>query len=239
MAFALISNAAAATSDSVLPATTTGIDTTGANLIVIITAHYHETGRGPVTVSDSKGNTWTALTTYVAGDPGCKVQPFYSASPTVGTGHTFTASTAAGATYHVIAVAAFSGAHATPYDTINGASSAGATSLAAGSITPSQDNCLVICGMGYEDSTAASVDSGMSATNTIASTANNEGCGLAYKIQTTAAAINPTWSWTNSVACASAVFSFKAAAGGGGGPQTKRLVNSATIRSLVNAGLVN
>lgn len=215
MAIALVANAIAVSSDGEADAVTSAINTTGANLLVVMIGHYDE-GRGPVTLSDSKTNTWTPITSYGVGGTNQKIIGFYVASPTVGSGHTFTAHTESGLTYHAICVAAFSGAHATPYDTINGNSSSGAASLAPGSITPSEDNCLVVSGVNYDSASTGSVDSGMTVTDKVENGAGNQATGMAYKIQTTAAAINPTWSWTGSVSCATNNISFKAAAGGGG-----------------------
>src|SRR5262249_1127355 len=68
--------------------TTSSVDITGATLIVITTA-YDGTPTG-CTVSDSKSNTWTGLTTYTGGLDALKI--YYAVNPTVGTGHTFTCS---------------------------------------------------------------------------------------------------------------------------------------------------
>lgn len=70
--------------------TTDAIDTTGATLLVVILSDH--AGTSPV--SDSKGNTWTALTAQAAvdvgGGIGGAVRLHYVINPIVGTGHTFT-----------------------------------------------------------------------------------------------------------------------------------------------------
>ena len=66
-------------------ATTSAIDTTGATLLVALIVT--DTGGG--TMSDSKGNTWTALTAHSGGTT-VTGQLFYVSNPTVGSGHTFT-----------------------------------------------------------------------------------------------------------------------------------------------------
>src|SRR6266536_1343851 len=99
MAFSLIGTAQAQASNS---PTTTGIDTTGADLLV---ASVHEYAGGPAgTVSDSKGNTWHALTPQGSGAT-TKITIFYAwgSGLSVGAGHTFSY-TAAG----VFAVVSFS-----------------------------------------------------------------------------------------------------------------------------------
>ena len=57
MAYSLVSNTAASGTDSSV--TTTAINTTGASLLVLGIA---VDGAATPTISDSKGNTWTALT---------------------------------------------------------------------------------------------------------------------------------------------------------------------------------
>ena len=62
--------------------TSSAVDTTGANLLVLSAAYF-----STITVSDSKGNTWVPLTVRGSGPIH---QLFFVASPVVGTGHTFT-----------------------------------------------------------------------------------------------------------------------------------------------------
>jgi hypothetical protein len=87
--------------------TTSPVDSTGANFIIICAPWY---SGSTLTISDSYFNTWTKLNQYGSGDP---ENAFYiSANPTVGTGHTFTAS--GGAIYSPIAVIGFSGGASSP-----------------------------------------------------------------------------------------------------------------------------
>jgi hypothetical protein len=76
------------------------------------------------TVTDSNGNTWVALTVHNTSNFAHRF--WYVASPTVGAGHTFTVS--GSQTYPAIMVSAWSGAHASPFDTETGNTMAGATS---------------------------------------------------------------------------------------------------------------
>ena len=120
MAFSLVANTAKGTADTV-SVTTDAIDTTGADLIVINTATFITSDRG-VAVTDSKGNTWTPLTQYDGSDSTTRL--YYSLNPTVGTGHTFTATSTGtvAVVYPSIQVSAWSGAHDTAsYDVENGA----------------------------------------------------------------------------------------------------------------------
>ena len=187
--------------------TTSAIDTTGADLIVVAVARYIG-----ATVSDNKGNTYTAATGY-GSDP--VLTFYYCQAPTVGTGHTFSVGSVASG-YAALAVAAFSGSGASPLDQQNGAS--GET---AGSITPSASGELIISAYGGHNTAGPSAVSGMTLLD--AAQFNNStqvayGIALGYAIQTTATAINPSWS---GIALSvpgetSIVAAFSAAAGGGG-----------------------
>ena len=207
MAYALINHVEAGLGAN--GGTTGSIDTTGASFLVL-NVSYYDPGTAP-TISDSKSNTWSALT--LQSSTGSS-RLYYCASPSVGTGHTFSANGTG--SYPSLQVLAFSGSHGTPFDQQNGATSAGATSLATGSITPSEDNELVIAGLVHGDNTAGavSIDGGFTAYKNAFSSGNNMGGGIAYLIQTTATAANPSWSVTTSTQLAATIASFKAAAGG-------------------------
>lgn len=193
--------------------TSDAIDTTGYNLIVIGITTALNTAATP---TDSKGNTWTALTGQGAGNVYARL--WYSINPTVGSGHTF--STSGSATYPSIFVLAIAGAAAAGFDQQNGAASASATSVQPGSITPTEDNELIVALCTNDDTgNTLSINGGFTiAQQNVSVGAQAEGGGLAYLIQTTATAANPTWSWGgSSEAVATVIASFKAAVGGGGG----------------------
>lgn len=210
MAYSLVTHVEAGGSANGV--TTGTVDTTGATLIVISTSRYSPAGES-TTVSDSKGNTWTALTLSQAN--GVANRLYYCANPTVGSGHTF--STSDTGSYPSIAVLAFTGNTATPFDQENGGLAV-ATSLTIPSVTPTEDNELIVAGISHENNTAGSVtiNGGFTAYTVAYSSGNSEGGGIAYLIQTTATAASPTWNITNSAAIAARIATFKAAAGGGG-----------------------
>jgi hypothetical protein len=189
--------------------TTSSVNTTGANLLVVAVTYYGNT-TDPV-LSDSKGNTWTGLTAREQSGTTMSVRLYYCVPTSVGSGHTFTAGPG-GTSYPTISVSAFSGAAASPYDQETGAATAGSvTSFQPGSITPSENNCVLVTGVST-GGTSHGVDSSFNATATDNVGAQHLGGGIAYKIQTTAGAENPTWSWATSSSKASAMASFKAAA---------------------------
>jgi hypothetical protein len=193
--------------------TSSAINTSGANLILIAVSWY--TVFGDPTISDSKGNTWTARTRRADGsEVACRI--YECESPTVGSGHTFTASGAN--TVATIAVLAVSGAKSGAFDQESGGFPGGnGTSIQIGAFTPSEDNCLVfttVCT--YGDGTP-SADGGFTSHGVATLASTYMGGGLAYLIQTTAASAGPTWSWSTSAPRVMAMAAYKAAAGGGGG----------------------
>jgi hypothetical protein len=200
--------------------TTAGLNTTGATLLVLSAAWVYS---GSATISDSKGNTWTPLTGQVA-SPQCQVQLFYVVNPTVGTGHTFTVS---GTTiFPAVTVTAWTGQAASPVDQQNG-NTATATTVATGSVTPSQSNELLIATTCHNNQYTSSINSSFTISddeNGMASFAY--GNVMAYLVQGSASAVNPTFSGNGSSnTWAAAIATFKAAGGapprapcmGGGG----------------------
>ena len=187
-------------------ATSAAIDTTGATLLVIAQAGLNA---GTPTPTDSKGNTWTALTEYAGGN--LSVRLYYCANPTVGTGHTFTALWGGGS-YASIAVAAFSGTLNAAPDASGGAGSASGTTQQPGLLTPSVDNCLVVTGFMYVSGTVpgpATISAGFNVTDDIGNATTTIPVAMAYQVQTTATGVNPTWSSNvaaERVAAAMAVF---------------------------------
>ena len=171
--------------------TSAGIDTTGATFIVIASPFY-ESSPAP-TISDSYGNTWTKATAYTGtGLNSAVLQFFYCYNPTVGAGDTFTSSGAV--SYSSLAVLAFSGSTGSgPVDQQSGNDNGFQT----GSITPRTNNQLVVTAVSeaVAGDISSSIDPGFTITDTLANSSGNYfGIGLAYLIQTTATAENPTWS---------------------------------------------
>lgn len=206
MAYSFINHVEAAL--GVNGGTTGSIDTSGANLLVIALSWYHS-GTEP-TVSDSKSNTWSGLLKSNTAFTASKI--YYCQGGTVGSGHTFTASGTG--SYSSMCVLAFSGAAVTPFDQQNGATATADVTLATGSITPTENDEVVIAALSHENNSsgAVSIDGGFTAYKQAYSAGAGEGCGIAYLIQTTATAANPTWNITNSSHLSARIASFKAAA---------------------------
>lgn len=172
----LIAHAGASGSVST-PGATSGKDTTGANLILLL--NVSDAGGTP---SDNKSNTYTALTQY--GPPYLRF--WYCYNPTVGSGHTFTT----GGTYPAICMAAFYGAAASPFDGQNGA-----LALSPGSVTPATAGELFVAGLGQGGSgDSPSINSGFAITDAqLAVSGLSYGCALAYRFHDGQTALNPTW----------------------------------------------
>ena len=202
MAYSYITSAKG---NALADAVTNAVDTTGADFFVLVIACPDTYTDTP---TDSYGNTWTEITSYSNAEP--KVRTFYStANGGAGAGHTFTAPNDVVGT---IFAAAFSGGdQSAPLDVQNGAN-AYASSLATGQITPTENDCLIIAGYSVNGSGASpmSIDSGMTEVqeeNFVSGT--SYGGSISYKIQTTATAINPTLTRSDTNGQAATVISFK------------------------------
>jgi hypothetical protein len=225
-AVALIGNTKASASGN-STATTPPVDTTGAHLLVAVAVTYSTVSCGAgVTMSDSKnGSTWTSAQNYAQGTANICI--WYKANPAVGTGHTFSFAPHVSGGYPTLFVSYWSGAATTtPKDASHsGAGSAAGTTLQPGSITPSEDNELLITAMAHNDTgnTTVSVEFTRQDTQTNNSYATG---AWGYEIQTTATARNPTWTLTTSgVARVAALAAFKAAGAAPPAAARRRVIN--------------
>lgn len=209
MTYALIAHATptSGTSSSV---TTPARDTTGANLIVVFVADGNGVPSG-TNLTDSAGNTWTALNSHNF----VPCRQFYCQNPTTSASHTFTY--ANGSSFSGMSMQAFSGSTASPLDVQSANGDIGVTALQPGSITPTQNDDLIVTGVAIGGNPVTfSIDSGFTVTDNGGITGTSIANGMAYLIQGTAAAVNPQWSWSGSQQASSTMASFKAGAGGGG-----------------------
>jgi len=205
MAFSLVSSVAAAPGST--GGTTGAINTNGANLLIVVISDFG--GASQSTLSDSESNTWNELT-LLNFNSNARCTIYYAYNPNVGASHTFTYDVQTN--FPTIMALAFSDADtAAPFDVENGAGVTG-TSLQPGSVTPSENDELLICGLttANEEGSTPSIDSSfIEELGIIFGTGVNLGGFTGYKIQTTAGAENPTWSWTTSVDAASVIATFK------------------------------
>ena len=180
--------------------TTDAIDTTGATLIVIVEA----SNNSHPTPTESTGANTVNLAVTGGSTPQCSIYYINPGTHTSAT-HKFTAS--AVNAFPVLAVFAYSGGIGTLDKTANSGPDGSGSTIQPGSITPSQNGCLIVSGMRFSTGTSATVNSGFS--TPLSATAFSVGGSGAYLIQGTAAAINPTWTQTSSGNCMSAIADFK------------------------------
>ena len=214
MTYALVSGAHVLkqSTDGSNVAATTGIDTTGVNFLVMAIGASYLTTAVP---HDSYSNTWTLLSYSNLITPHAFL--YYCALPTVGASHTF--STISGGTSEdpALAVIGFSGSKSTPYDVkISNEDANGVTTRnLAGGFTPGEDNELIVTALCFNSTTAvASIDGGFSITDQAPNRSDGFAYGLAiaYLIQTSATAANPTWTNTAAGYMTAIMASFKAGA---------------------------
>ena len=186
--------------------TTVGADTTSAKLIVLGVADYSAATAG--TPTDSQSNTWKVLNTYTASGS-VRIRLFYCAYPKTNASHTFTYSVTG--SYPSIGALWFSGqVPSEPFDKQNGGSGT-STTLATGSVTPTFSNELLVTAVGNNNSDTSSIDSSFNLTAQVSfANAQRFALGMAYKIQTSAGAENPTWTLASGAnANAATIASFK------------------------------
>lgn len=201
MAIALVAHVSANSTGSTT-VTSSAIDTTGATLLVANVSYFNLAQTAQLT--DSYKNTWVPLPDQFQTDTSGRL--FYSSNPTVGSGHTFTLTNGA---FSAVCVAAFSGVtQLAPLDVSAGAHGS-STSASGGSVTPNNANSLVISGCTVRNTAnISSVGGGFTVTDNV-SNGSVIDSALAYLIQTSIVAANPTWamsSGTNNYAVTNAVF---------------------------------
>lgn len=186
--------------------TTSAVDTTGADFIVLVRSDF---GASRAAVSDSKGNSWNALTATSNASTGtCTI--FWSRPTSVGSGHTFTATQAN--SFPTLSVLAFSGGINSPVDQQNGATASAATSVQTGSVTPSDSNQLIIAGFTSDNaSVSIALNSGFTVPVSTSVSTNHECGAIGYLIQNSAAAVNPQWTWNTASNVAVRIATFKTA----------------------------
>lgn len=203
---------------SVASATTSALDTTGATLLVAV-CRYSGSPASPIT--DSKGNTWTALSganSYA----GLSGRMMYCVSPaSVGSGHTWTIP----AGIYEMAVAAFSGTGAFDSAT-NATTGVPGTSGTGGPLDPTIDDTLLVGGIhiynAAADLSAPAVGGPWTEAVALDPAANAIGVALAYLELTTHVSTSATWSWTGGTGTGTAGIAAFALVGGGGGSAPKR-----------------
>lgn len=209
MTIALVAHTMKGSSDS-FTVTTNAIDSTGANFAAIA-ASFTQTMALPI---DSFGNVYTGLTAQTASGSET-LRWYYCENPTVGSGHTATATPSGGSGFPTASLNVFSGvATSSSFDVQNGVSNAlSVSSLQTGSITPSAGGELLLYAAGdLSTSGTVAVDTGAILDQVNLGGGLHFALATAYEIQTTATTRNPTFS--SGTFRDAAIASFKS----GGGP---------------------
>lgn len=193
--YSLVSNTVLSTGSL---GTTSGISTTGANLIVVgISGH---SGFNLTTLTDSLNNTWVLIpvplgSTFDSTDS-LVIQGYYCANPIVGASHTFTVGTAGAQIAMTVAAYSAGGSLAGPQGacSFKNTLTPAVTTFSAGYVVPDYNNSLVVALAMWSASGSATIDSGFTITNANTCAAGSiTGCGQAYLVQSTAAPASPTW----------------------------------------------
>jgi hypothetical protein len=166
------------------------VDTTGASLLVAWVTGYSGGGGFPA-LSDSKGNTWTALTaqTTAGGDP--RGQLFYCLNATVGTNHSFTLT--GPSSFSSAIVVAFEGG--TPAYVTEVGTTGASTTPSPGAVVPGGDDRLLVfaCGGSNGAGDITAVDVGTLAAHAAGVFGQTYSRAVGYEIQTAAATRTPVF----------------------------------------------
>lgn len=195
-------------------------DDTGANFVLGYVSWYAGITTDVFLSTDSISSTYSTTSKYTTAIP-TSIRIWYTnASQVGGAGHTIT--WAGSDTYCAYGASAWAGVnYATdPRDQESGATASGTNVITLPSLTPSEDNCLVVTALSFEDNSsgAVSITGGWTILDTVAwGSGNHEGLSFAYQIQTTATACAPQWNVTNNTSLAAVMAIFKGPGGGGGG----------------------
>lgn len=195
---------------------TAATDMTGVDLIVIGVSWYNVNDPNPA-VSDDSSNAYTLVGSIrTSGDFSSAL--YYKQAPTVDNSMVFSF-TSTGIIVPSIVVMGFSGSTGTPLDQNTGSVGGSGTTVQPGSITPTQDDELLVSMSTILDAATVTVnlsfDSPPDQVNQVAG--DHVGMAMTYQIQTTATARNPTFTYSASQTAniTAGIASFKAAGGGG------------------------
>lgn len=190
--------------------TSGALDTTGATHLYLPIATDAGVTLVGGDISDSKGNaSWSLKGSTYAYTFG-RIHLFEHLTPSVGTGHTVTVTKTN--SFANLVVLAFAGGHASPFDQSNGNNTSGATTLQPGSVTPTTDEQLIITAVNPDIGSSLTIDAPFTPElyDDAGQASVTYGIGVAYEIQTTATARNPTWTRGASGGMAAGIWTLKA-----------------------------
>lgn len=182
---------------------TSAFNTSGCDFITITIA-----GSGALTlgtITDTYSNTWSLAIEKISTYGPTRTAIFYCNNPTTGSGHVFTYTPTGYTPYTNLFVNLFlkNGMAGTLDSTNSFNITTAVTSISAGAVTPSVDNSLLIAGLNYVNGTSsASIDSGFTGISLPFVPGKAYAGASAYYNQSTAASINPTWTFLSNAAAA-------------------------------------
>ncbi len=161
------------------------INTSGATGLFVGVAYFDGSS---INVSDSYENTWFSLTAKSESPQVCQL--FYGVGthgsfPVVGPGHTFTV-TCISSFPSLFVLAASEVAVFLPFDQENGNTAASGTTISTGSVTPSENNEIVVALVGTNGTITYGINGGFTIAESLSNVGANFAGALAYLIQTTA-----------------------------------------------------
>lgn len=202
------------------------VDSTGANLAVLQIA-YLAAGPTPTIADTHTGcaspcNTWTVVTGSVQTDGVVTGAMYHADNFSGGTSEVITVT---GTGIFSSGVAEFFSSLATSSLDVTASTHGNASTLQAGSVNPSNANSLIVAGTAHTNSSPTTIDSGFSTPLDVAPSGSGYGSALAYIIETTIVAKNPTWTYnsSNSATATNTVFAPPAAASTSGFAKKKKL----------------
>jgi hypothetical protein len=207
MAISVIASTSIATTGSATFSgfTSSAIDTSTATLIEVTVFSYQ--GAPAPALTHSKSGTFTGLTERISSSS-TRVRKFYLLNDgSWGSGHTFTITTSHSAAYATAVIRAYAGTNINFHSESSGGSGTTVTSLNAGSVTPPTNGALITTGICYQPTISALAVTGESLAiiqHIPYAAGTTMGGAAADEIQTTAAALDPAWSWTTATAAVSA-----------------------------------
>lgn len=178
---------------------TVTINSTGATLLTIVDSSAGNHDPSTDTINDSKGNTWHASTSVISSITTVIWRAYDKAGSPLSVGPGQTIGITGG--YVGFSVQAWSGTLTSPTDPYdkqsNNSSAANVSSLTYPSTTCSQAHSLLLAAAGMHIAGTYSIDTGFTLIDTVNFVSGNTaGMGAAYLVQTSTAAVAPTWTST-------------------------------------------
>lgn len=165
----------------------------------------YATAASSMTFVDGKGSKWNLLDNDT--NTSVKQAVYECPKPVTGSGHTITVACTGGGLPSVFFIGTRGVRLVNRADQASTNAVSTGTSVQPGSITPSENNCIVVTCLGAYAGNITAPGGGYTG-NTVNTSVAHIGGGLSYIIQTTATATNPTWTKASSGDSVARSFSF-------------------------------